>query len=100
MTPFLLLALLPGGQDGAPSIVGQEHRAGIEGCKITRAELTTVEKRQRQTIYENRAQFLHQIERKTRTSRPVAMQEADRWIETNALGGATAIMGQHGIEKR
>ena len=96
----LLLALLPGRQHRPAPIVGSRTAPPSRLRNRQLRDLAAIEQRQRQPVRQHRPQFLHQIERQAWPARPVAMQEADGRIETDALGGAAAIVGQQRIEER
>ena len=81
-----------------PSSVEQD-RAAVLSDEIPGSDLPAVDQRERQPVGQHRPQFLHQVEREARASRPVAVQEADRRIEADALGRAAAVVGQQRVEK-
>lgn len=93
------LAFLPSGKHRLSAFVGQENGPIVLGHEILHAQLSAIEQRQGEPIGQSRAQFLHEIERETRTARPVPVKKADCGIEADALRRAPAIMREKCVEE-
>ena len=80
MLDFLLLPLLPSGEDFFPSVVGKKDGAGFGGAKVRWFDLLAVDQREREAVGERGAEFFDQVEREAGAPGAIAVQKADGGI--------------------
>src|SRR3546814_5253992 len=99
MTKIALLPILPGDQHGLTPVLRERDGSALVDDEIIGLDLTPIDQGQSQSIRQHGAQFLHHVQRQTRTPRTIRMEEADLRIEPHAFQTGTTIMTQHRSEE-
>ena len=95
---FLLLALLPRGEDFLAAVVGEEHGSAFVGAKMLGTDLLAVDEREGEAVSEGRAKLLHEVEGEAIAAGAVAMEVADGGIESMCGEGAGGVETEKGVE--
>ena len=85
MHKLIFLSILVGHQDFLSPIFSHRYRAGHGDFEVAGHKLTTIDQRKREAVCEHGTKFLHKVERKTRASRALAMEETYRGVKANRL---------------
>ncbi len=95
-----MLFSLVRGQNDLSTIVVQINRSGLSAPEVLLANLLSINEAQGEPIDNKWAQFLHQVQRQPRPSRPVPMKKPDEAVQPHSLNRTTDIMGEKRVEKR
>ena len=82
MLDLVLFSFLPGSENLLAAVVGEEHGAGFSGAEVLGADLLAVDEREGEAVGERCAKFLLQVEGEAFPAGAVAVEEADRRIES------------------
>ncbi len=99
MPDFLLLAGLIGGQENLAALIGEQHAAPISGHEMIGLELLAVHQTQGQTVEDDRAKLLDEIESERGAPGPSHVEESELRIQSHTLKGSDAIGGAETIEE-
>ncbi|OPY75627.1 MAG: hypothetical protein A4E64_01868 [Syntrophorhabdus sp. PtaU1.Bin058] len=99
MCDFFLLPFLIGDKDCLPCIVIHYDGPGIHFLEALILNPLKVNQRKYQAVGDKWSEFLHQIERKTRSPRPVPVEKSHGRIESHCLQSGPYVMHEQCIDK-
>jgi len=97
MENLVLFSFLVGRKNYLASIIIHDHGTRFRFCKSLCLDLAKIHERKRKAIGEKRPEFLHNIQCKARSSRPVGVKESDLRIKTDGLKRRRHIMSEQDI---
>lgn len=100
MREHVLFALLVGMKQEAATIVGERDLPAQSGLEMFSLKLLAIEEGESEPIGDDGPELLHQVEGEGGAARAECVQEADLWIQANALKGGLALRAQQCVQKR